>query len=569
MKTEASSFEACEHPEARSLRAASARPTSRSRFLALLLLCLAVQQVVAPGQKFFPDDPIWEEGDDLPIPKPAVFTGSKLYDFLHKSFAYQPDPNVPRALNGNTIGGVPNSSWFTNRMGSRPLTLDELKRGPNQLDGPDLSGQLNITSLKLDGVSPGFVFRDPRGEVFFSKVDVADYPQMATSAEVISTKFFHAFGYHVPENYLVFIDPQQLVLAPQAKIQGVSGKRVVITEARLKQILKNVPRRADGRIPVMASRRLPGQILGPFEYLGTRADDPNDLFAHQHHRELRALKIFASWLNHNDSDSTNTLDTYLGEDGKGHVRHYLIDFGTTLGSGAVVPHPRRAGYEYFIEKGPMLKALASLGLWTRPWQTVKVPEYASIGFFGAEIFDPPAWRPDYPNPAFQNLQNEDAFWATRIVMSFTDEMVRALVETGQLEDPEAGQYLLATLLERRDRIIRYYLRQLNPLDDWRVENGSDPEPELRFRNLGEEAGLATAESYRYQWAVFDNTTEARTPLGEERSTERPSIPIPAHVSPYLVVRVQTRSTEANWEKFVDVYLENGSPPRVVGVEREN
>ena len=39
-------------------------------------------------------------------------------------------PSGRRAQNLNTIDEVPDSSWFTNRVGTRPLTIDELVRGP-------------------------------------------------------------------------------------------------------------------------------------------------------------------------------------------------------------------------------------------------------------------------------------------------------------------------------------------------------------------------------------------------------------------------------------------------------
>ena len=35
-----------------------------------------------------------------------------------------------RAKNVNTIDEVPDSSWFTNRIGTRALTADEVMRGP-------------------------------------------------------------------------------------------------------------------------------------------------------------------------------------------------------------------------------------------------------------------------------------------------------------------------------------------------------------------------------------------------------------------------------------------------------
>ena len=70
-------------------------------------------------------------------------------------------------------------------------------------------------------------------------------------------------------------------------------------------------RNDDGTYRVIASRALPGTPVGPFRYFGARPDDPNDIYPHEHHRELRGLRVFAAWLNHDDSRSINSLDTIL------------------------------------------------------------------------------------------------------------------------------------------------------------------------------------------------------------------------------------------------------------------
>ena len=51
----------------------------------------------------------------------------------------------------------------------------------------------------------------------------------------------------------------------------------------------------------------------------------------------------------------------------------------------------------------------------------------SVGRFESSFFDPLEWRPEYPNPAFDNMQPEDAFWAARLVSRFSDEAIRAVV----------------------------------------------------------------------------------------------------------------------------------------------
>ena len=71
--------------------------------------------------------------------------------------------------------------------------------------------------------------------------------------------------------------------------------------------------------------RLDGKPIGRIRFAGTRPDDPNDIFPHEHRRELRGLSVFAAWLNHDDSRSVNTMDTLVREGSRSIVRHHLID----------------------------------------------------------------------------------------------------------------------------------------------------------------------------------------------------------------------------------------------------
>src|SRR6185503_1695499 len=134
-------------------------------------------------------------------------------------------------------------------------------------------------------------------------------------------------------------------------------------------VLHRVARNSNGSYRVLASRLLPGKVLGGFKYFGTRPDDPNDVIPHEHHRELRALKVFAAWTNLTDMKAGNTVDTVVQENGKGIVRHYLQDVGSTFGDGAVGPHDYDEGWEYLFDAAPMKKRLVTLGFYIRPWQT--------------------------------------------------------------------------------------------------------------------------------------------------------------------------------------------------------
>jgi hypothetical protein len=534
------------------------------------LVLAAALPARANGPRFLPDDPLAVDDDRLPMPKPAPVELSTRWDVVERSFAGRPDGPIPRAVNVNTLGEVPDSSWFENRMGTRDLTIEALVRGALRGEGPDLTRPWAVIRGKSGGISPGFTVRDARGDVYFIKPDPAPYPNLSTAADVIGSRFFHAFGYFVPENHVAYVRRAQLVVAPDARISVPGRGRRPMTEADLDQILARVHRRADGAIRVVAGRGLAGEDVGPHEFIGTRPDDANDVFPHEHRRELRGYRVFAAWLNHDDSRAINTLDTFLQErDGRGWVKHHLIDFSSSLGAGStpsreIAPQSPRAGHEYVLELGPTLKTAATLGLWERPWRDVEYQVHPEIGRIEAEFFRPEAWKPEYPNPAFERMLPDDAFWAARIVSRFTDEMVRALVHTGRYDDPRAEQFLADVLIRRRDKTVAHYFRQLNPLAEFQVEAGAAGAT-LRFRNLGEEKGLARAEGYEHQWFAFDNASGALRPLGEVARGAVPALAIPDTADEYRMVRIRTRASEPLWAKAVEVYLRGG---RIVGIERE-
>ena len=64
--------------------------------------------------------------------KAAPYEQSQMYELLYNLFVTSGyKPTGLRAKNINTIDEVPDSSWFTNRIGARPITTEELVRGPN------------------------------------------------------------------------------------------------------------------------------------------------------------------------------------------------------------------------------------------------------------------------------------------------------------------------------------------------------------------------------------------------------------------------------------------------------
>src|SRR5918994_4874023 len=110
---------------------------------AIVCVAVAAAGVGAVGQtrsalKFFPDDPISRD-DDASIDTSGIkeLELSESFDFLINTFATKSDREPIRAVNVNTPDEVPDSSWFTNRIGVRDLPLTEIARGPNKFERLD------------------------------------------------------------------------------------------------------------------------------------------------------------------------------------------------------------------------------------------------------------------------------------------------------------------------------------------------------------------------------------------------------------------------------------------------
>src|SRR5262245_29194066 len=351
----------------------------------------------------------------------------------------------------------------------------------------------------------------------------------------------------------------------------MSGRKRPMTRRDVDKLLARGARLPNGKYRATLSRFAEGQNRGYFKYYGTRPDDPNDIHPHEHRRELRANRVFAAWLNHDDSRGINSLDMLEGpKGGKGFIRHFMFDFGSIMGSGSTSPQTLRAGNEYIMEWGPGLKTLATLGLYVRPWIRTNYWEGAkSVGRFEGDVFDPVKWRPEYPNPAFDNMRADDAFWAARLVARFSDEAIRAIVAKGGYSDPGAAEHIETTLIKRRDKVLRTWLTGINPLADARLSN----EGVLEFENAAVAARVASpAARYAFSWSRFDNA--AGSAIGdaiETTATETRTIAPPAILKGAEYVAVAVRTTHSDfrtWEMpvtFTFRRMANGWQP--VGVDR--
>ena len=535
----------------------------------LAALAVAAATVVPRGaqSQFTPSDPVVSEADiyDASGVRPTDASTERMR--LAAAFARSSDAPCG-VTSANSIGEVPDGSWFVNRIGTTRLSPADVARGPNRLQ-ESLTGPWTVVAAKTDGVTPGLRMKDRAGRVFYVKFDPPKFPELASGAEVVATKLLWAAGYWVPENYIVRFRPAELTLAPDATFKGPDGVPRPITSRDVDWLLATAARTPDGSYRVVASLRIPGQPLGPFQYSGVRPDDPNDWVPHECRRELRGLRVFAAWLNHVDTKPGNTLDSLAPTGSIKVVRHFLLDFGSTLGSAGTQPKDWRDGFEYAADGRTAVLALATFGLHTPPWLHAEFPVLPSIGRIESRYFQPDTWKPTLANPAFQRADEDDAFWAARKVIAFSDDLIRAAVASGEYSDPAAARYLADVLIARRDAIARTWISNVNPIANPRIA----PDGRLTFDNVAAEARVASdMAEYRIRWALFDNTTRTTSPLGLSEYARVPHARVPSvpASAAFVVAEIAAlHPKHPEWARPVRVFLRRSSGEgwSVVGFER--
>ncbi len=507
--------------------------------------------------RFFPDDPLWVDVDMLVDASHVKAQElSQSYDFIENTFALKGDRRDVRAMNVNTLDEVPDSSWFTNRIGLRPLDNIELARGPNSVEALRAAAW-TIVAGKNTGLQPGFravITGGNDAQLYQLEFDPPGHPQLATGAEMIGTLLYHALGYNVVENYIVYVDPATLTIDPRATYRDRDGRVQPFTPDTLERVFWRAARSADGTYRALASRFAPGKPAGQFRYYGTRHDDPNDIYPHEHRRELRAARVFAAWVNHDDSRANNTLDMIEGDGAQSALRHYMFDFGSIMGSGTTGPDTARSGRAYLIDGPTAWRVLRTFGLWAPAWARRYIaPYHPSVGPFTADGFVPGDWKAEYPNTAFLNMRPDDAFWGARRVAAFSDDQLRLIAAQGRYSDPAATAQVAQALIGRRDLIARAWLTTVTPLVSPTLEDGR-----LRFANAAVDGGAATPPArYVVQWSRFDNDrgTHARVGLPIESTQTEAALPDGLAQEPYVAARVHAvHARFRHWAAPVTFYF---------------
>ena len=166
-----------------------------------------------------------------------------------------------QADNVNVLDEVPNSSWFTNRHFFSRLDSGHLRRGPG-IASPDTSGSWEIYAGKFEGGTAGFTIRDPLGNLYLLKFDSQGNNEMGSAAEVVATKILYAAGYHVPQNSVVYFDPDILEIGKKASVPDGAGGKRSMQQSDLQVILDKITVQPNGQLRCVASKFLSGVPVG-------------------------------------------------------------------------------------------------------------------------------------------------------------------------------------------------------------------------------------------------------------------------------------------------------------------
>jgi hypothetical protein len=274
---------------------------------------------------------------------------------------------------------------------------------------------------------------------------------------------------------------------------------------------------------------------------------------------------------------TNTMDVFI--DPPGYVRHYLIHFTGTLGSGTIRSRRPREGTEYNFDIWATLGRVLTFGFLELGWEDRSHEElHPTIGWMPVETFDPGSWKPTWPNEAFDNRTPRDGYWGAKLVGSFSDEQIAAAVTAGRLP-AEAARALTDALIRRRDKVVSYWYAQVTPIESVEATLNRDSDPgalELTFDDLGLDAGVWEPGATRYFWQLDDPasgtrssgdraaTPEGRQAIGIELRRSPGDVPGAAH--DFAILRL-VASREGVTSGEARVYLRwTGSEYRVVGLE---
>jgi len=541
------------------------------------VLAVFVWAGCAPHPRFADRAILWREPDDAPVPMPKARppVGTTRYWPGAENAIFRPADRFLdadyglEASNVNALDEVPDSSWYVDPRRDprdpaappRALSAEALTSGPRWEEPP--RPPFRIASDLSGGSSVGFVVEDALGRRFALKLDPEEHLGLITGADAVATRLAWASGWRVPADDVLEVTRADLVLLPDARMHNQFGQLEPLGPGDLDALLWHCAHDSQGHYRAIASRWIDGHILGPFQWLGRDVSDGNDRHRHEDRRDLRGFGVFAAWVDDIDVIENNTLDTYVGQAGRGHVDHYHLDLGGSFGSFSAAPAQYWMGDQSYFQADRIASSLLTVGLIPYRWEDSRwqrrrralVEQYPEFGGYSAEHFDPRAWRPIVDIPAFVRQTRRDRYWGAKRVAAFSREELAAVVATARYR-PAAAAYLTDALWRRRERIVRDAFDETAALDHFHVDGA-----EICFTDLWLRAGLGGAGSTAYV-VREDGRTIATVHSGDERACAA----LPARDGYRVLTLAAERPGERRVGQAVAVHLvSHGGASRVVGV----
>jgi hypothetical protein len=465
------------------------------RIFCIALLTILISACSSQRYRFADADPVERDNDmrSVPVPKATRFERVK---FGGEAMLRRPISEGLRfsghesAMDVNSMDEVPASSWFTPRLGYVDISPEELLKGPEHIGPPQLP--ITVSRAKVGGGNPGFIIKDSREKLYLVKFDPPEFPAIETTTATVVNRLFWGFGYNVPEDYLFHFRKEDFRIEAGGEL----------TQEDVDKVLNGVAAPVDGRYRTTVSLLIDGIVLGPVSATGVRQDDPNDKIPHEDRRILRALRVFSAFTNHSDIRIDNSLDVYVGEPGKGYVRHYLLDFGEAFGGHGAEHNYLWDGFHHIFSFGDAFKGLVTLGLDVKDWEKLEFSPWKSVGAFESEVFKAESWKEVWPYVPIRNSRPADDYWAAKILGAIREDHIKTLVYAAQYPEEGAAEYVIKTLLERQQKILEYFLNQVTAVDAIEFSGGA-----LQLKDVGMGIlGLNPAET-QYEIRFYNGKDE--------------------------------------------------------------
>ena len=151
-------------------------------------------------------------------------------------------------------------------------------------------------------------------------------------------------------------------------------------------------------------------------------------------------------------------------------------------------------------------------------------------------------------------------------------------------NPEAAEYLLQTIIERRDIVGRYWFNRVNPLDKFNIQKTFDGGQKLCFIDLAVESELESTDISQYRYDLrrndiaiqpsrsLQNKTCVLLPHKEEVLKATRNSKVSANHEIQWEVKMQVRrERSAKWSKWVKVYMtwdESAGEFDLIGIRRQ-